>query len=248
MYLKYHLVLTALLSVLSLVSHAQQISPPPPQRVGIQTREATETLDVNGTVKVQRLPKRGEHIYNGAPTPSTPFEPKYRVVADANGVLGVDALEASGKPVFILPKLYLPLSTSYAPFYYPVSNYGVERFFYHDGQSFFFGLSRYSELQLQVGVIGASDNAYRNPPGIARSNSSVSIGYLGFTFYSNSINSDFSPTKMSYYVTYYDTDVYTDVRIINDPTRSYRQVLTYKVKPNAKATSKTYMNIVMMPR
>lgn len=58
-------------------------------KMGVNTSAPTETLHVNGTVRISSLPASGSGtIYNGAASQSTTFNATKTVVADANGVLG----------------------------------------------------------------------------------------------------------------------------------------------------------------
>lgn len=70
----------------SLLTHAQ--------RVGINHQNPTESLDIDGTMRVRKLPLPEEATISTnkdgslANTPNVVFKPQYAVVADANGVLG----------------------------------------------------------------------------------------------------------------------------------------------------------------
>ena len=59
-------------------------------KVGINTTNPKETLEVNGTLKVSTLPANGAKnaIYNGQNTKNTNFTAAHMVVVDKNGVLG----------------------------------------------------------------------------------------------------------------------------------------------------------------
>lgn len=238
--MKAKLLLTIAIGVLGLLSHAQQINPPPPNRVGIHTREASETLDVNGTTRVRILPQGRQYIYNGQPSRTTRFDPIYQVVANKDGVLGVAPLLLN--KIVIFPRLYLPLELRPQPFYKP-RYYDPDYLFENKDGDIIMDLTNYGRGQL------ANLRGYRHyetGPGVAKNPSADRNNTFGFDSPSfNADNPSFNADKMYFYVTYYDTDVYTDVRITTD--RFNQQFLTYKVKPGAKATSKTYMNIVMVP-
>ena len=62
----------------------------PTGKVGINTTNPKETLEVNGTLKVSTLPANGAKnaIYNGQNTKNTNFTAAHMVVVDKNGVLG----------------------------------------------------------------------------------------------------------------------------------------------------------------
>ncbi|MDO4714911.1 MAG: hypothetical protein Q4A44_01325 [Bacteroidales bacterium] len=238
--MKAKLLLTIAIGVLGLLSHAQQINPPPPNRVGIHTRQASETLDVNGTTRVRILPQGGyaynQNIYNGQPSRTTPFEPIYQVVANKDGVLGVVPLSVNKLVIF--PRLYLPLELRRKRFYEPYYNY-EPRYLSEKNGDIVMNLTKYGIGQL-ANLSGSP--AYGRGPGSVKNPSANGNNTFGFG--SGSYSSSFNADKMYFYVLYYDTDVYTDVRITEE---SDEQFLTYKVKPGAKATSKTYMNIVMVP-
>lgn len=68
-------------------------------KVGIQTNNPTETLDVKGTVRVQNLPENGSSGSISTPRVNTDFNATKTVVVDENGVLGV----VDGTPVTKLP-------------------------------------------------------------------------------------------------------------------------------------------------
>lgn len=58
-------------------------------KVGINTENPNETLEVNGTVRVDNLPESGVGtIYDGADTAGTTFKGENMVVADEKGTLG----------------------------------------------------------------------------------------------------------------------------------------------------------------
>lgn len=68
-------------------------------KVGINTNAPTETLEVNGTLKVDTLPTNGANnaIYNGQNTQNATFTATHMVVADTNGVLGKHSLGKVGQ-------------------------------------------------------------------------------------------------------------------------------------------------------
>lgn len=68
-------------------------------KVGINTNAPKETLEVNGTLKVDTLPTAGDKnaIYGGNNTKNATFTATHMVVADANGVLGKHSLGTAGQ-------------------------------------------------------------------------------------------------------------------------------------------------------
>lgn len=60
-------------------------------KVGINTNTPQETLEVNGTIRISELPASGGKIYGSptATTRNTNFTPTQMVVANQNGVLGI---------------------------------------------------------------------------------------------------------------------------------------------------------------
>ena len=68
-------------------------------KVGINTNAPTETLEVNGTLKVDTLPTNGANnaIYNGQNTQNATFTATHMIVSDKNGVLGKHSLGTAGQ-------------------------------------------------------------------------------------------------------------------------------------------------------
>ncbi len=68
-------------------------------KVGINTNAPKETLEVNGTLKIDTLPTNGANnaIYNGQNTQNTTFTATHMVVSDTNGVLGKHSLGTAGQ-------------------------------------------------------------------------------------------------------------------------------------------------------
>ena len=68
-------------------------------KVGINTNAPTETLEVNGTLKIDTLPTNGANnaIYNGQNAKNTTFTATHMVVSDTNGVLGKHSLGTAGQ-------------------------------------------------------------------------------------------------------------------------------------------------------
>lgn len=68
-------------------------------KVGINTNAPKETLEVNGTLKIDTLPTNGANnaIYNGQNAKNTTFTATHMVVSDTNGVLGKHSLGEAGQ-------------------------------------------------------------------------------------------------------------------------------------------------------
>ena len=68
-------------------------------KVGINTNAPKETLEVNGTLKVDTLPTNGANnaIYNGQNAKNATFTATHMVVSDTNGVLGKHSLGEVGQ-------------------------------------------------------------------------------------------------------------------------------------------------------
>ncbi|MSN87246.1 hypothetical protein D1Y78_09625 [Riemerella anatipestifer] len=80
-------------------------------KVGINTEKPTETLQVEGTLRVTDLPANGASnaIYNGGNSKNTGFNATKTVVVDANGVLGtVDGLPEKSQSVDTNPNISTP--------------------------------------------------------------------------------------------------------------------------------------------
>lgn len=70
-------------------------------KVGINTNAPTETLEVNGTLKIDTLPTNGANnaIYNGQNAKNTTFTATKTLVADNNGTIGViDGIAKTTEP------------------------------------------------------------------------------------------------------------------------------------------------------
>lgn len=88
-------------------------------RVGVNVTTPTERLHVNGTARIQTLPKAGEGITTSAAglydqAKTNKFIPQYAMVADAQGVMG--AMSAVWPLFFYFPGYVMPTDVS-APEY-----------------------------------------------------------------------------------------------------------------------------------
>lgn len=221
--------LSLLLFVVALGLQAQ-ISPIAPQKTGIQTRLPSETLDVAGTVRIQDLTVNGK-IYNGQNVKNTTHTPISYVVADENGVLGVVPISEYTDAV---DWIYLP------PIYPPISrremsgvNFNNIVSVQNSGSSevYTIRLDYWARNQLVFAprlspVYGSTTHFVKSP------SASDDLGYSWFYSYEMNVSRD-----CYFYVAYYDPEVFQNVSIVNG-------TLSYTVKPNAVATSKTYMTIV----
>lgn len=212
-----------------------QITPVAPQKTGIQTRRPSETLDVNGTVRILDLPINNSKIYNGEAVKNTTHNPIKIVVADENGVLGAieksDMLETVGW--VYLPPIYLPTQNSLTN----VTGLGALM------SSF---ISYHPTLQVYTVRMGAwASRHLATNPALISTHSSINnfvrnpsaSDDIGYAYYKPYTMNQYSNTE--YYVTYYDSEVFYDIKILRDGN------LTYKVFPNAVVTSKTYMTIAV---
>ena len=88
-------------------------------RVGVNATAPTERLHVNGTARIQSLPKAGEGVTTSAAgqydqTKANHFDPKRVVVANAQGVFG--SMPGAWPLFFYLPGYIMPTDVS-APEY-----------------------------------------------------------------------------------------------------------------------------------
>lgn len=217
-----------LLFIMSAVSLQAQITPTAPLKTGIQTRLPSETLDVNGTACVMNLPLLGGLIYNGEPTNNTPYQPASLVVANENGVLGtapfVETDDVNNWIYF--PPIHLPTNSSEVSEITRSSSIVLTN--YYDPSHFRVRLPLWMRSQLLAPQLAES-----NAISVKSPSASTDIGYANY------VGVDMRTSQNCfYYITYYDPDVFTEVSI------NYEAELSYKVKPNAVVTSKTYMTIV----
>lgn len=185
-------------------------------KVGVNTKNPTENLHVNGTMRVHTLP-----LNNTANAISTkpdgslddsgnnqPFNAKYIVTADANGVLG----RALGvEPLFFyMPAVCLPLKDEDIkdPYSAKVGSYTE--------------VYLYKVFAHQYGL-----TATPGLPTVVKSNASAEI-----------LHTTPTANQFDYFITYYDEAVFEDLSVTADG------VLKYKVKAGVKPTAKTFMNIV----
>lgn len=202
-------------------------------KVVIGKRVGTETLDVNGSVRIRILPNSNERVIytptsggdasNNAHTEV--FTPKSTVVADQNGVLGV----ANGVETefFYMPPILLPLSK------YAVDNHlqGIATYTptSSDSENGQYTVDLHKLYKEQFDYSSSSSNSKH-----VRSSNSAQLPV-------------YDADKLDFYITYYDKDVFDAV------TLTPAGVLTYKVKKQINAnrqyqeitpSAKTFMNVV----
>ena len=206
-------------------SAAAQTQPRTKAKVGVNTKNPTENLHVNGTLRVQNLPANGATNAIGtkpdgsaSTTNDQTFMPKYIVTADANGVLGRSS--GADPDFFYMPAICLPLKSGDEQ-----SNTGYSR--YAGGGQFEVELR--TILTHQFGL-----RTDTRMPAVVKSNPSAQISNITLKGHVGGVDQDFD-----YFVTYYDPDVFEDVQVWTGGT------LHYKVKDGAVPTAKTYMNIVV---
>lgn len=194
-------------------------------KVGVNIKTPTENLDVNGTMRVRTLPANKEaKIFttpstgpNGNPTasatPNQVFTQQYVVTADANGVLG----RAPGaQPIFFyMPAMVVPTTMDQAS--------GSE----YNASTQEFTIDLYDNYTKQFGLSNA------NAVSSTRAFSNTAV---------QSLPGMDAPTKLDYFVTYYDDSVFENVSVTTDGK------LKYKVKTGANVTAKTFMNIVFLAK
>lgn len=207
---------------------AAQTQPRTKAKVGVNTKNPTENLHVNGTLRVQKLPADGtanaistKADGTGSTDVDQRFNAQYVVTADKNGVLGrVSSIETK---LFYMPAVHLPLTEDEIslnpsnPSY--LSHFGA--YSPTDG----FVIEIYLLFAHQFGInpnIDATPMVMSDPSAILWK---ANWGY---------VVSDFD-----YFITYYDTEVFEDVSV------TANGLLRYKVKAGAVPTPKTYMNIVL---
>lgn len=209
-------------------SAAAQTQPRTKAKVGVNTKNPTENLHVNGTLRVQKLPADGtanaistKADGTGSTDVDQRFNAQYVVTADKNGVLGrVSSIETK---LFYMPAVRLPLTEDEISL-----NPSNPSYLHHFGSyspTDGFVIEIYLLFAHQFGInpnIDATPMVMSDPAALLWK---ANWGY---------VVSDFD-----YFITYYDTDVFEDVSV------TANGLLRYKVKAGAVATPKTYMNIVL---
>lgn len=209
-------------------SAAAQTQPRTKAKVGVNTKNPTENLHVNGTLRVQKLPADGtanaistKADGTGSTDVDQRFNAQYVVTADKNGVLGrVSSIETK---LFYMPAVHLPLTEDEVAL--NASNPSYLSHFASYSPTDGFVIEIYLLFAHQFGInpnIDATPMVMSDPSAVLWK---ANWGY---------VVSDYD-----YFITYYDTDVFEDVSVTTNG------LLRYKVKAGAVATPKTYMNIVL---
>lgn len=207
---------------------AAQTQPRTKAKVGVNTKNPTENLHVNGTLRVQKLPADGtanaistKADGTGSTDVDQRFNAQYVVTADKNGVLGrVSSIETK---LFYMPAVHLPLTEDEVAL--NASNPSYLSHFASYSPTDGFVIEIYLLFAHQFGInpnIDATPMVMSDPSAVLWK---ANWGY---------VVSDYD-----YFITYYDTDVFEDVSVTTNG------LLRYKVKAGAVATPKTYMNIVL---
>lgn len=207
---------------------AAQTQPRTKAKVGVNTKNPTENLHVNGTLRVQKLPADGtansistKADGTGSTDVDQRFNAQYVVTADKNGVLGrVSSIETK---LFYMPAVYLPLTEDEVAL--NASNPSYLSHFASYSPTDGFVIEIYLLFAHQFGInpnIDATPMVMSDPSAVLWK---ANWGY---------VVSDYD-----YFITYYDTDVFEDVSVTTNG------LLRYKVKAGAVPTAKTYMNIVL---
>ena len=174
MKLRHILFLAALTSGASAMAQAER------GRVGVNATAPTERLHVNGTARIQSLPKAGEGVTTSAAgqydqTKANHFDPKRVVVANAQGVFG--SMPGAWPLFFYLPGYIMPTDVS-APEY--------------DGTVFTIDLHKIYRERFQPSLAAVTPPATASPSSTALPVEQVSD--LGFfvTYYDNTVVKDVS--------------------------------------------------------
>lgn len=195
------------------------------KKVAVGTRTPTETLHIDGSLRVATLPEDGEQLIftKSDGTAADNFNQRYTanrvVMADMNGVLGLSPTPPPG--FFYMPPVLLALS-----------KHAVDNVL--QGQGF-----TYAAVAGQPGVNGVYTvnlhtlyrNQFQSPR--ARSSASASLPLH-------------QAAELDFFVTYYDKEVFEDVNL------TAAGLLTYKVKrhqvngvwQDITPTEKTFMNVI----
>lgn len=211
----------SLLLLLGLFLHSAHAQTGPFTRrsaVGLGVRVPTEMLDVNGTVRIESLPRYGEHrIYRGTNTPDRPYYPNQIVVVDKHGVLG--RMDKVPQWIFYMPPILLPLCREMCEHERSLGRYTDEGTATTDGR---FIVDLYQNYREQLGMTQATSQARPT----SYSSQSLPVREL------------WNKEQLMFFVTYYDPNYFEDVVVDDDG------VLSYRVKKNVDPTEKTYMSIV----
>lgn len=196
--------------LLGLVAMAFGIYAQTTGKVGVNTNEPKEILEVNGTVKVVDLLTDGANkIYNGSANKTAPYKSTRQVVADADGVLGTKELE---KVWFYMPSIVLPLSVdtwNSHPYKTNITTTGNNV----GSEAITFTIDLYEIYKQQFGAPSYKTSATEN----------LKL---------------YNKEELEFFVVYYDTNVFNNVRFTAD------KKLQYTIASGDPVTEHTFMNIV----
>ncbi len=194
------------------------------KKVAVGTRNPTETLDVNGTLRVAVLPEDGQQLIfttsDGKAAPD--FNQRYTanrvVVADKNGVLGFAPSVPEG--FFYMPPVLLPLS-----------KFALDRDFTDASIYKMTGITYTTSGTFNVDLYKLYKKQFQNPQQKSSATSNLPVH---------------EASNLNFFVIYYDSEVFSDVHV------SPAGVLTYTVKKQPVngvwkeigPTEKTFMNVV----
>ena len=194
------------------------------KKVAVGTRNPTETLDVNGTLRVAVLPEDGQELIfttsDGKAAPD--FNQRYTanrvVVADKNGVLGFAPSVPEG--FFYMPPVLLPLS-----------KFALVRDFTDASIYKMTGITYTTSGTFSVDLYKLYKKQFQNPQQKSSATSNLPVH---------------EASNLNFFVIYYDSEVFSDVHV------SPAGVLTYTVKKQPVngvwkeigPTEKTFMNVV----
>ena len=167
------------------------------ERVGVNTRTPTEELDVQGSARIQTLPKTGEGVSTNASGnydagKSTNFAPNKVVVTNDQGVLGV--MNAAWPLFFYMPSVLLPVETTDPSYNSGTSTFTIDLY------------------KLYTDQFNPAGSGIPSPPAVQ------SAGATGLPVVAK--------TDLEYYVTYYDKAVFTNVGLTNQGVLTYKLVST----------------------
>lgn len=178
-------------------------------RVGVGHRFPTEQLDVKGAVRIQELPRKGSNIHTDA---TGQYDNTKSAVFTPKQVVVADAHGVLGTASNVKPSFfYMPTIVLPTETTDPAFSTG-------DGKFHINLYDRYKD-QIQLTAMSAAT------PGAAQSTGATGLPLEAVS-------------DLEFYITYFDTDVFTDVQI--DPLGE----LTYKVVPSPDVTEKTFMNVI----
>jgi len=194
------------------------------KKVAVGTRNPTETLDVNGTLRVAVLPEDGQQLIftTSDGKAASDFNQRYTanrvVVADKNGVLGFAPSVPEG--FFYMPPVLLPLS-----------KFALDRDFTDASIYKMIGISYTTSGTFSVDLYKLYKKQFQNPQQKSSATSNLPVH---------------EASNLNFFVIYYDSEVFSDVHV------SPAGVLTYTVKKQIVngvwkeigPTEKTFMNVV----